>query len=115
MFGHRLDSMILEAFSNLIDSVILSAGCSHGARSAAGRAASAVVPGSQGQRPGQSKLQRRRVEKEGLAPKAPYAGVPGRSFTLVLPYSVMATSERRVEHRQVVVSKSLINAVQSRT
>lgn len=38
VFGHRLHSMILEVFSNLIGSVILSAGCSHGARRAAGRA-----------------------------------------------------------------------------
>lgn len=54
VFGHRLDSMILEVFLNVIDSVISSAGCSHRARSAAGGAAPAVVPVSQGQRPEQS-------------------------------------------------------------
>lgn len=44
VFGHRLHSVILEVFSNLIDSVILSAGCSHGAQSAAGRAARQWCP-----------------------------------------------------------------------
>lgn len=70
-----------------------------------GQSGLALVPGSLG---GSA------VERKGLALKAPCAGVPGRSFTLALPYSVMATSERRMQHRQVVVSKSLINAIQSR-